>query len=169
MNRVVFLDIDGVLNTPEDYAKWCAADPQTLGPSDKAELLFAPRLVDRLNRITDLTGAAIVVSSSWRHYYHVGAPGGQSFADLCDLFRRVGITAKIIGPTPTAEHRRWVAIESWLNEHDAFGHLNIAILDDDIPPLEWQWKRYHVHCRAFPGGLTQANEDHAISLLNEGA
>lgn len=164
VKSVVFLDIDGVLNTPEDYAKWSASDPQTLGPSDRAEYLFNPGLVERLNRITDATGAAIVVSSSWRFYY-CGGPVGYQFEALISLFRKVGIKAPVVGPTPPTNHSRWDAIEEWIDNHDALGHLRYAVLDDDVPSAEWPWKRNHVHCRAFPGGLTADNEARAICLL----
>lgn len=166
---VVFLDIDGVLNTPEEYAKWNAAEPLTLGPGDKTELLFAPRLVKRLNRITETTGADIVISSSWRLYYGEGRVGGATLGELYDLLKRVGVTGKIVGPTPVDEPMRWQAIDAWLRDwHGRWLEprtLDFAVLDDDVPHEDWEHKSRHVHCRALPGGLTEENERQAIELL----
>lgn len=165
MKNFVFVDIDGVLNTCEDYEKWSAADPKAFGPNpeDKSELLFNPQLVARLNRITETAGAQIVVSSSWRLYYS----GIPAFAELRELLRRVGVTAKVIGPTPITQPLRWEAIAMWI-EHTVRGHGRYAILDDDVPHDDWRWKAHHVHCLALPGGLTEANEQQAIALLTEG-
>jgi hypothetical protein len=160
----VFLDIDGVLNTPDDYARWCNAKPSTFGPDDQAELLFNPQLVARLNRITEAASAQIVVSSSWRLYY--SGCGNPEFSDLYKLLRRVGVRGYIFGPTPLEFPERWSAIEKWVS-HNGLSHDRIAILDDDVPHNEWRWKARHVHCRALPGGLTEANEQQAIRLLTE--
>ncbi len=49
--KVIFLDVDGVLNSTPS------------GPD------FEPGLVVWLNRLVDLSGAGVVVSSSWRLEY----------------------------------------------------------------------------------------------------
>jgi hypothetical protein len=157
----VFLDIDGVLNTPEDYARWALA----AGAGE--ESLFNPQLVARLNRITDATKADIVVSSSWRLFYSVR--GGHSFADLRGIFKRVGVAAAVLGPTPAYVLERWAAIDAWVNAHSGQRPLRFAILDDDVPADDWAHKHRHVHCLASPGGLTEENEVRAIELLTGGA
>lgn len=170
MMNFVFVDIDGVLNTFEDYEKWGAADPQAFGPNpeDKSELLFNPQLVARLNRITETASAQIVVSSSWRLHYS----GNPAFAELRGLLKRVGVTATVVGPTPINQPLRWEAIEKWIATHDGSwfpkGCGRYAILDDDVPHDDWRWRAHHVHCLALPGGLTEANEQQAIALLTEG-
>ena len=58
--KVVLLDIDGVLNhsgCPLD----CPCREKAAKDAD-----FYPSLVERLNRITDATGAQIVIASTWR-------------------------------------------------------------------------------------------------------
>ena len=56
--RIIFLDIDGVLNSELWYKEVKYANLE--------EKHFSPALVENLNTITDQTGAKIVVSSSWR-------------------------------------------------------------------------------------------------------
>jgi hypothetical protein len=164
-NCVVFLDIDGVLNTPEDYARWA------LAAGAREESLFNPQLVARLNRITDATKADIVVSSSWRLYYSVR--GRHSFAELRGLLRRVGVTAKVLGSTPARVLERWTAISEWVatyqGSYQGSFPLCFVVLDDDVPADDWVYKHRHVHCLSLPGGLTEKNEARAIELLTGGA
>lgn len=56
MQKVIFLDIDGVLCNLE---QWKTHLPDNEHP-------FDPICVERLNRIIEKTGAEIVISSSWR-------------------------------------------------------------------------------------------------------
>jgi hypothetical protein len=168
--KVVFVDIDGVLNTSDDYEKWGASNPKAFGPDDEAiELLFNPQLIARLNRITENTSAKIVVSSSWRLHYS-GRIGAPAFEDLRGLLKRVGVKAQIIGATPLSEPLRWAAIEMWIERcmWPPLQPARYAILDDDVPHDDWRWKAHHVHCLALPGGLTETNEQQAIKLLTEG-
>ncbi len=58
MMKIIFLDIDGVLN----HMYWLKKMKGVEG--DKK--FFDPDCVRRLNTITDKTGAKIVLSSSWR-------------------------------------------------------------------------------------------------------
>ena len=64
--KVIFLDIDGVLNTHES-----ATTLRESFVERGADLMgfnrFDKNCVARVNRITDETGAKIVISSSWRH------------------------------------------------------------------------------------------------------
>jgi hypothetical protein len=53
--RVIFLDIDGVLN--------CEKTPNPR----KFPYIVDPSLLGRLNRIVSLTGATVVLSSTWRY------------------------------------------------------------------------------------------------------
>lgn len=57
MRKIIFLDIDGVLNSADhlDHTKHCN------GYSD-----ISPKKVKLLKKIVDRTGAEIVLSSTWR-------------------------------------------------------------------------------------------------------
>ena len=55
--KVIFLDIDGVLNSEEYYESF--PDGEFIPPID-------PVCVERLKRIVDRTGAKLILSSSWR-------------------------------------------------------------------------------------------------------
>ena len=63
--KVVFLDFDGVLNSKE-FFKSPRHEESEAGALD-------PEAIARLNRLLAATGAVVVISSSWRHGYTVGA------------------------------------------------------------------------------------------------
>ena len=125
--RVVFLDFDGVLN-------------DGFGGG-------LPLLVDRLNRVTQQTGAVIVVHSSWRW--------GRSVEKLREILRSWGVTGSVCDKCPvpidykrTADglwvgnedwasfqrgivstDERCIAIQRWLDEHPEV--IKYVIFDDD--------------------------------------
>ena len=113
--KVVFLDFDGVLNS-SDFL-YGSGEPFS---STQADEKIDPVAVSRLNKITDATGASIVVSSSWRI--------GKRVADLRGLLKRHGVTGIVVGATPVMGGTRGEQIAKWLSgrEIEAF-----AILDDD--------------------------------------
>ena len=59
--KVIFLDIDGVLN----YTKWYT-DERNPGNLHGQEGDLDPLCVDRIIRICEETGAKVVISSDWR-------------------------------------------------------------------------------------------------------
>ena len=116
--RVLFLDIDGVLNR-EGYRP-----AQSLGLRSWIEAELAARLCDVL-RVID---AEIVVSSDWRR--------GRDLELLRGELGAAGIDAPVIAATPEIQGPRWREIQSWMTEHGRSAH-QIAIIDDfhDMGPL----------------------------------
>lgn len=140
---VIFLDIDGVLaNVATRYRHG------------------DPACVARLNRITDATGARIVVSSTWRFQ-----------PDIKDKMAAWGVTGEVIGITPDGSKRdanglyvsvpRGHEIYDWMfaNHYDG---TRIAILDDDndMELLVDFLVRTDTYL-----GLQDADVDKAIALL----
>lgn len=123
--KIVFLDIDGVLNSHKLMKKMAHQDYDL-------DDLIDPEAVSLLNQLTDATGASIVVSSSWRRAY-LGQP--QGLTRLIALLKdRHGIKAPIIGMTPAKDNAlrnvRGKEIQAWLDcapvTVDSF-----IIIDDD--------------------------------------
>lgn len=83
--RVVFLDIDGVLNHNGTHSG-LVTDKEPL------PLPIAPECMGRLNRLIAETGAKVVISSSWRLFAH--------WQDLGPALMRHGLVAEVIGETP---------------------------------------------------------------------
>ena len=81
--RILFLDIDGVLNGKD----W-AVENIGRGNEGWSPYVFDPRTVRQLNRILEITGAEIVISSSWRHAW--------TLEQLQKHFKKQRVVGKII-------------------------------------------------------------------------
>lgn len=123
MDKFIFLDIDGVLNTA-NYQSWRQFWGKGIWDCDGH--LFAPSAVRNLERLIRYTGAKIVLSSSWR-------------LDGLDVMRRMWKERKMPGEiydiTPYVNARdypkytRGIEINTWLEKNGYLG-CSYVILDD---------------------------------------
>ena len=97
--KVVFLDIDGVLNH-------CDTRCPTPTSGEPLPMPIEPKCMERLNRLIAETGAKIVISSSWRLF--------ARWQDLGPALVRHGLVAEVIGETPNL-----VNDETWLANWEA--------------------------------------------------
>lgn len=115
--RILFLDIDGVLNS-DIYDR---NKGETDGNIDISRLPLLKALIDE-------TDAKIVLSSSWREHWEkeegLLSPVGQ---ELIETFKRAGI--EISDKTPVMSSRR-EEISFWLSCHPETE--SFAIFDDNI-------------------------------------
>ncbi|HVY94789.1 MAG TPA: HAD domain-containing protein [Bryobacteraceae bacterium] len=140
--KIVFCDIDGVLNNPGCYSRRTANGT----PAD-------PKCIAALNRILQATGARIVLSSTWRI-------DGMEFCN--DRFAEWGVVAAIFDVTPQLDFSpRGHEIDAWLKaceeEIEAF-----VILDDTAnmyPHLD------RLILTEESCGLTEEDADRAIAIL----
>ncbi|HET8550879.1 MAG TPA: HAD domain-containing protein [Gammaproteobacteria bacterium] len=161
---IIFLDIDGVLNSSEYvHARGGAMPPRWLivrhGPTLAHEVWdIAPTLLGRLRQLVEDTGARIVISSTWRL--------GQSPDHFHLLFERRGWPLPretIIGCTPTLRGLRGNEIATWIETAGFTGPY--VILDDDSDMLPGQ-PFIHVDRSV---GLSQGNcHDAKAFLISEG-
>lgn len=159
--KVIFLDIDGVLNVMHQ-------------DRDEYGAIFHENFVDNLARIVKETGAKIIISSSWRH------SGLQRMLDMWE-FRK--LPGEVIGITPDL----WRRIEGEdFHERMQRGHeiqavldhkpeiTNYVILDDDNDMLPSQRGNFvwcfnninHPDCIDIGYGLTRECANRAIRILN---
>jgi len=117
--RILFLDIDGVLNSHAFVHR--AGWHPPLG-SDRDLYIIDPVAVALLNGVLEETGAVVVITSSWRSTYPQEA--------LHSMLQQRGFTGQVVGTTPELPgRRRSREIAQWLVDHadvEAF-----AIVDDD--------------------------------------
>lgn len=139
---VLFLDIDGVLNSKK-----------TLGVY--GEHLSSP-MVRSCNKIVKLTACDVVISSSWRVLYDI--PTLQAM-----LFNQ-GFTwaHKIVGRTDDLPQKRGYEIQKYLDEHD---YSCYCILDDETDMLDHQ-KPFFIRTN-WDIGLTDEDAENAIKLLGQ--
>ena len=119
--KLIFLDIDGVLNTSH-YMTLCRLEGRP--DRDKYGPLFDPQAVENLRRIIDATRAEIVITSSWRYILGVDV--------LRQMWAERGLPGKIYGVTSMdMSGSRGDEVEAFLK--GAFGNCknDYLILDDE--------------------------------------
>lgn len=167
MKKIIFLDIDGVLNselwfTSEKYKKLPQSTLFEYKVSD-----FDPKSVEFLNHLVAETNATIVISSSWRK--------STSMDLMLSLLKHVGFKGIVDGYTPTLYTNgkygsipRGCEIEAYLQKYykdKDRGSYQYIILDDDSDMLLHQQENYFrvdAYC-----GLTPNVVYRAIRFLNK--
>lgn len=130
--RVLFLDIDGVLNTH----RTCLALGGTPMPGDRDRYhLLDPLGLSMLRGLCEAGNISVVLSSTWRI--------------TCD-WRELGpdLGLPMIGATPRLPGVRGSEIKAWLDAHPDC--LAYAIIDDDRDMLDVQRERF-VHVNGEEG------------------
>ncbi|MBR6780227.1 MAG: hypothetical protein IKM24_04335 [Clostridia bacterium] len=152
MMKVIFLDIDGVLNGPR-YVRSCG----------HFGVVIDPARLHLLKQITDVTGAVIVLATSWREHWNPDA-------NLCDdagrdinaIFSEVGLS--VFGKTPKLQTGRTDEICAWLDANPQV--KNFVVLDDAFMQAA-QLDGHIVRTSNLRGGLDERNVIEAIRILNE--
>jgi hypothetical protein len=175
--KVIFLDIDGVLNNDQTFGM-LEHQHRALGEHAPCEC-FSPRnmfelhLVARLNEIVRRTSAQVVISSSWRKLVDLGG--------IAEILALRGFMGEVVGETPDLVNdpvwlerfrfrtgaplefervERGHEIWEWLTLHPEVTHF--VILDDcsDMARL----KAYLVHTDADVG-LDEPDVERAAHLM----
>lgn len=119
--KVIFLDIDGVLNSRR-YDR--ERDPATQGNIDVTRLPLLKRLVEE-------TGAVIVLSSSWRRHWDSDPAGRDDVgAELDRVFGDAGLSVFDKTPELGGDNRDG-EILAWLDARG--GEVERFVILDDIP------------------------------------
>lgn len=132
-DKVIFLDIDGVMNhlgTGGDRRRGLVS---WLDPGNVAVL----------NEIVRSTGAVVVLSSSWRLT--------MSLTALQEAFAEAGCVARLVGITPDIDQRRRVReISAWLAQQ-VEPPARYVIIDDEY------------EMDALPGKLVKTSRLHGLT------
>jgi len=142
--KVLFLDIDGVLNSAYVIEKCGRGD------------IIDRTMVERVNRIVDATDCKIVISSTWRLFYPLGV--------LSALLRVHGLRDVLIGKTPDldrSQYNRGDEIQAWLDTQPCVEKF--VILDDDSDMSD---VINHLVQTTFKEGLKDEHVDRAIAMLS---
>ena len=122
-NKYLFLDIDGVLNSFDDYG---VDGKDFIENIENLTFILSKRQMSLLNNIIDKYHPKIILSSYWRNRY--------SLLTLQNKFEAAGFKGKILAITPSfgGEHEdRWQQIKHYIEDNDV---SNYIILDDS--PLD---------------------------------
>lgn len=122
--KFIFLDIDGVLNHREWWKQQKSMPTLEVGEPPELIEWIDPLTVARMNRITESTGAQIVVSSTWRRNW-------RSIREMAEAFDRAGFTGDVVGWTDfdTNGKGRGDLIRSWMKDN-SLSITDVWIIDD---------------------------------------
>lgn len=161
--KIIFLDIDGVLNHQNFYE---GKDPNIIKIL-QLNLHLDPKSVKLLNTICETTGAKVVLSSTWRRH--------QSLEAAREIFKSKGFNGEIIDKTPdltkdNPDFIRGNEILKWIKENEALlgthyrDYKDYVILDDKTFFLYWQ-KDHLFQINPYTG-LTEENVKEIIDFLS---
>ena len=165
MNKVIFLDIDGVLNTKEFQS-----DMKKDTPKDEFGYAFDPVAVANLARIIEETGAVIVISSAWKFH---------GVARLREMWKLRNLPGRILDITPNTISDdillnanleemelgvcRGNEIKEWLSRHQ--GKVSNYVIIDDFEDLLPEQEDHAVITNTLIG-ISEEDAQKAIMVLN---
>lgn len=142
--RLIFLDIDGVLNSAPFLV-----DRDGLDHDQQID----PRAVERLNTLVRRSDAKVVISSSWRCHLPLDR--------IQDILCGHGFQGEIIGATPRRTPNRAAEIQAWLDA--AEDKPEALVILDDLPEMN-HLAPYFVQT-SFEEGLLDQHVEDALLLL----
>jgi hypothetical protein len=163
--KVIFLDIDGVLNTKDWH---CRMTKDT--PHDEFGFAFDPIAVSNLAHIIDETGAVIVISSSWKFH---------GVTKLRKMWAIRNLPGEILDITPNTVSDEMLLnadldkvelgvcrgneIKEWLTMHK--GEVSNYVIIDDFDDLLPEQEEHTVLTDSLIG-ITEFDAEKAIIILN---
>ena len=158
--KVIFLDIDGVLNS-EEFAIWCNEFPEFVKKSGSNWV--DPDAVKMITTICEEHDVKLVISSSWRMFdVQSTIDYFKNYRDLTPLCKYiVGVTSR------NMDDRIWESrgeeIQQYLDAHPEVE--NYVIVDDDNDMLDSQ-RDHFVKC-SYMFGLIPNRVEKIIEILNK--
>jgi len=150
---IIFLDIDGVLRTHKSDLEWSLKSGLPI-PQKVYDRQFSQKSVSNINYIISLTGAKIVVSSTWRNNYTI--------EELKEIFRSRGIFGQIIDKTGIGL-TRGEEILQWLDTNEI---TNYVVIDDQVKDiLSWVNKERVVEVNCQLGFESDELVDKVLDIL----
>ena len=172
MKKVIFLDIDGVLNSNRTLYE---------------DISLEDDLILNLKELIDKTGAKIILSSSWRL-------STEAISELMDKLDKFGLvisgmtcdgvdldwlekyefdtTKKYLDTKFDYDenrqikitHDRGAEIFKWLHDHDDCAYV---ILDDEIEDIKPYFNESVIVKTSYKTGLTKEDVKKAVQILNK--
>ena len=148
--NIIFLDVDGVLNSLSYLKELCRNDKR---PYSGYDYPFDPRCMNNLKRLVEETDSYLVISSCWR-MHEIGKK------ILLSELKKYGLDTRVIGYTKILHKTRGEEIKEFIKILDENVHYIIIDDDSDFADL----KEYLVKTN-YQNGLTEKETDVAIKKL----
>ena len=151
--NIIFLDIDGVLNSQN---KLIEIYNITGKPHSSIYFPFDEKCLENLKNLVEETNSKIVITSTWRKYE-------EKMNVLINKFKEYNLDKSIIGYTPVLNIQRQYEIIEYLMSLDT--NVNYVIIDDITDMGELNNKLIVTN---YKTGLTKENVNSAIKILKKG-
>ena len=173
--KVIFLDIDGVLNSTKTFKRIHEEYKKT----GKRLSCIEDEYLDNLREIVNKTNAVVVLSSTWRHdfnFIHGELVPCEDIEDVIELYNGLCLRGiKLYDKTDTFPNEdntyhswREREIEEWLKEHQNVE--SFVVIDDekfDLSTYEKMNRLIYTRKNGEVTGLTYDYVKKAIDILNE--
>ena len=161
--KIIFLDIDGVLNCESTFIdnhllRKCLCKYLDNSVESNVNIkLFTEIDFDKvllLKYITDITGAKIVISSSWRYL--------KNYVFIEEKLIQMGLP--IVDRTNFIHHHRGEEIRDYLSNHNVDKFI---IIDDEIFSDFKDLVNYLVKTDFYDKGLDEEHVEEAVKILGK--
>ena len=155
--KLIFLDVDGVLNSEKHYIKLDKQGKSTF--SDDMEL--QKHSLKYLSNLVKKTGAEVVISSTWR----MCCPEDKSWINLLSQLEEYSIVPQ--GITPIKWEKRGLEIQEYLDNliSDGYNIDGMVIIDDDA---DMEHLSDFLVQTSFKRGFTYFDYRKALKMLKKG-
>ena len=159
--KVIFLDIDGVLNCSTSKSHCVEDNGRVIKGIDSDK-------VKRLAKIVEATGAQIILSSDWkdgwRKYYASQKPSHAKYLDN-HLYKKGKLTIK--DKTPNTNKGTWFRGEEILTYLRSHSDITDYVILDDTFFEDFSIKEIEEHLvlTDYKVGLTDTDVEKAIKIL----
>ena len=137
-SSVIFLDIDGVLNSKkyctEMFERTRLCKLEDLKPNSLIREMH-PEIIQRVAKLASETDSSVVLSSSWKHMWNHSVSNGLAKADMQLMFETFGLHVEDEATPNAKSGNRPIEIRMFLQSHAEVKHW--VSLDDDYFPYEY--------------------------------
>ena len=156
MEKIIFLDFDGVLQIDVHTDPWLGNTTLLKGYSDRDKygLLFDKQCVKNLEHLINVTEAAVVISSSWRF---------EGWEKIQEMWIARQMPGSLLGITTIDENvfSRGDEVQMWLEEYSCERYVILDDVDDFLAS-----QQANLVLTNFKTGLKKEALKKAIDILN---
>ena len=152
MMNIIFLDVDGVLNSLSHLKELYRKNKR---PYSGFDFPFDERCLNNSKKLVDETDSYLVISSSWR-IHEIGRE------ILLNELKKYNLAERVIGMTPILHTERGKEVLAFLEKLEC--DVNYIILDDDS---DFKGLEEYLIKTNFETGLTLNNVNDGIKVLKK--
>ena len=154
INNIIFLDIDGVLNSDKYFSS--IEDKEDTYTDQVTQLLLDIDMtkVKLLLKVARISHAKIVISSTWRRM--------KLYPSIKEVLINIGLP--IVGETPFVEGQRGEEIRTYLADNQVH---NFCIIDDEVFKDYQELEDNLIKTDFYQDGLTEEICHKIIKKLNK--